>query len=117
MQNTDPHELLKFESLASRWWDPESEFAPLHAINPLRVGYIDERVSLHGARALDVGCGGGILSESLAAKGARVVGIDAGLGPISVARLHALASGVSVDYRHTTVESLVDEHEDSIDLI
>ena len=117
MQNTDPHELLKFETLASRWWDPASEFAPLHAINPLRVGYIDKRVSLDGARALDVGCGGGILSESLAIKGARVVGIDAGLAPISVARLHALSSDVSIDYRHTTVESLVDEQEEGFDLI
>tara|TARA_Y100000310_G_scaffold319433_1_gene374695 strand:+ start:204 stop:908 length:705 start_codon:yes stop_codon:yes gene_type:complete len=117
MQNTDPQELYKFESLASRWWDPQSEFAPLHAINPLRLGYIDERVSLDGARMLDVGCGGEILAESLAAKGARVVGIDAGLAPINVARLHALASGISIDYRHTTVESLIDENEDRFDLI
>ena len=117
MQNTDPQELLKFETLASRWWDPNSEFAPLHAINPLRLGYIDSRASLVGARVLDVGCGGGILSESLAAKGAKVVGIDAGLAPINVARLHAVASNVDIDYRHTTVESLLGGEEGSFDVI
>ena len=117
MQNTDPQELLKFETLASRWWDPNSEFAPLHAINPLRLNYIDSRASLAGARVLDVGCGGGILSESLAAKGAKVVGIDAGLAPINVARLHAVASNVDIDYRHTTVESLLGDEEGSFDVI
>ena len=117
MQNTDPQELLKFETLASRWWDPNSEFAPLHAINPLRLGYIDSRASLAGTRVLDVGCGGGILSESLAAKGAKVVGIDAGLAPINVARLHAVASNVDIDYRHTTVESLLGGEEGSFDVI
>ncbi|MGE4659389.1 MAG: bifunctional 2-polyprenyl-6-hydroxyphenol methylase/3-demethylubiquinol 3-O-methyltransferase UbiG [Arenicellales bacterium] len=117
MQNTDPQELLKFESLASRWWDPQSEFAPLHEINPLRLGYIAERVALDGVRALDVGCGGGILTESLAAQGACVVGIDAGVAPIHVARLHALANGISIDYRHTTVESLIDKNEARFDVI
>ncbi len=117
MQNTDPQELLKFETLASRWWDPNSEFAPLHAINPLRLGYIDKRVDLAGARVLDVGCGGGILSESLAAKGAKVVGIDAGLAPINVARLHAIASNVEIDYRHTTVETLLEKEECSFDVV
>ncbi len=117
MQNTDPQELLKFETLASRWWDPNSEFAPLHAINPLRLGYIDKRVDLAGARVLDVGCGGGILSESLAAKGAKVVGIDAGLAPINVARLHAIASNVEIDYRHTTVETLLEKEEGSFDVV
>jgi len=117
MHNTDPQELLKFETLASRWWDPNSEFAPLHAINPLRLNYIDSRASLAGARVLDVGCGGGILSESLAVKGAKVVGIDAGLAPINVARLHAVASNVDIDYRHTTVESLLGHEEGSFDVI
>ena len=117
MQNTDPQELLKFEALASRWWDPQSEFAPLHAINPLRLGYIDERVNLADARVLDVGCGGGILSESLAAKGAKVVGIDAGLAPVNVARLHAIANNVEIDYRHTTVEALLENEENSFDVV
>ena len=117
MQNTDPQELLKFEALASRWWDPQSEFAPLHAINPLRLGYIDQRVTLSDARVLDVGCGGGILSESLAAKGAKVVGIDAGLAPINVARLHAIANNVEIDYQHTTVEALLEKEENSFDVV
>ena len=117
MQNTDPQELHKFETLASRWWDPNSEFAPLHEINPLRLGYIDKRVDLAGARVLDVGCGGGILSESLAAKGAKVVGIDAGLAPINVARLHAIASNMQIDYRHTTVETLLEKEEGSFDVV
>ncbi|CAK0743521.1 bifunctional 3-demethylubiquinone-8 3-O-methyltransferase and 2-octaprenyl-6-hydroxyphenol methylase [Gammaproteobacteria bacterium] len=104
--NVDPAELAKFESLASRWWDPESEFRPLHQINPLRLDFIDARVSLAGKRVVDVGCGGGILSEAMATRGAQVVGIDLGHAPLSVARLHLLESGVAVDYRELAAEDL-----------
>ena len=103
-QNVDRNEIAKFEALASRWWDPSSEFKPLHDINPLRLNYIDERVSLAGKRALDVGCGGGLLSEGMAQRGAHVTGIDMGEAPLSVARLHGMESGVNVDYRQITIE-------------
>src|SRR6056297_2423931 len=105
-QNVDRNEIAKFEALASRWWDPSSEFKPLHDINPLRLNYIDERVSLAGKRALDVGCGGGLLSEGMALRGAHVTGIDMGEAPLSVAKLHSLDSGVDDNYHQTTVEQL-----------
>ncbi len=105
-QNVDRNEVAKFEALASRWWDPTSEFRPLHEINPLRLNYIDERVSLAGKKALDVGCGGGLVSEGMAQRGAHVTGIDMGEAPLSVAKLHGLESGIKVDYRQTTVEQL-----------
>ena len=104
--NVDPSEIRKFESIAHRWWDPESEFKPLHAINPLRLNYIDEHASLNHKRVLDVGCGGGILAESMARRGAKVTGIDLGAGPLSVASLHALDSQVEVDYQQISVETL-----------
>lgn len=105
--NIDRSEIAKFEQLANRWWDPHSEFKPLHEINPLRLDYIDRRVGgLAGKRVLDVGCGGGILAEAMASRGADVVGIDAAEGPLAVARLHQLESGVEVDYRQTTAEQL-----------
>ena len=104
--NVDPAELAKFDSLASRWWDTEGDFRPLHRINPLRLDWIRERVRLAGSRALDVGCGGGILTESLDACGARVTGIDMAEGPLAVARLHQSESGTEVDYRRTTAEEL-----------
>jgi 2-polyprenyl-6-hydroxyphenyl methylase/3-demethylubiquinone-9 3-methyltransferase len=96
--NADPLELEKFSELAHRWWDPESEFKPLHDINPLRLDWIDRCVGLAGKRVLDVGCGGGILSESMASRGARVTGIDLSEKALSVARLHLLESGRSVEY-------------------
>ncbi|MDY6815562.1 MAG: bifunctional 2-polyprenyl-6-hydroxyphenol methylase/3-demethylubiquinol 3-O-methyltransferase UbiG [Pseudomonadota bacterium] len=105
-QNVDQNEIAKFEALASRWWDPSSEFKPLHDINPLRLNYIDERASLAGKKVLDVGCGGGLLSEGMARRGAHVTGIDMGETPLSVAKLHSLESGIKVDYRQTTVEEL-----------
>lgn len=117
MENIDPAELAKFESLASRWWDPHSEFAPLHQINPLRVNYIRERVNLEGLRVLDVGCGGGILTESLRRAGGAATGIDAGAAPIAVARLHARANGLEIDYRHCTVEALLDSDSSPFDVI
>lgn len=96
--NADPLELEKFSELAHRWWDPESEFRPLHEINPLRLDWIDRCVGLAGQRVLDVGCGGGILSESMAARGARVTGLDLSEKALAVARLHLLESGRKVEY-------------------
>lgn len=104
--NVDAAEVAKFEALASRWWDPKSEFKPLHEINPLRLNFIDARAGLAGKQVLDVGCGGGILSESMAHRGAKVTGIDLGEAPLGVARLHAEESGVSVDYQNISVEAL-----------
>lgn len=104
--NVDPAELEKFNELASRWWDREGDFKPLHEINPLRLNYIDERVKLMGESVLDVGCGGGILSEEMENRGAIVTGIDMGQGPLTVARLHQLESGTKVDYRQITAEEL-----------
>src|SRR5690606_19232727 len=97
------------------WWDKDSEFKPLHEINPLRLEYIDNLVSLDGKRVLDVGCGGGILSESMSTKGAEVVGIDLGEKALKVAQLHQLESGASVDYRLISVESLAREMPQSFD--
>ncbi|OIQ78224.1 ubiquinone biosynthesis O-methyltransferase [mine drainage metagenome] len=115
--NADPAELQKFSSLAHRWWDPQSEFKPLHDINPLRLDYIDRIAGLRGKRVLDVGCGGGILSESMAVRGAEVVGIDLGEKALKVAKLHALESGASVDYRLVAVEALAQELPQSFDLV
>ncbi|NWO05887.1 MAG: bifunctional 2-polyprenyl-6-hydroxyphenol methylase/3-demethylubiquinol 3-O-methyltransferase UbiG [Alteromonadaceae bacterium] len=117
--NIDQNEIAKFEALASRWWDPNSEFKPLHDINPLRLNYIDERVSLAGKNVVDVGCGGGLLSEGMALRGGHVIGIDMGEAPLSVARLHSLDSGVQVDYRQTTVEALAadPEHAGQYDVV
>jgi len=107
--NVDAAEVAKFEALASRWWDKESEFKPLHEINPLRLNYIDERSSLAGKNVLDVGCGGGILSESMALRGAQVTGIDMGAKPIKIAQLHALEAGVEINYRKVSAENLAEE--------
>ncbi len=115
--NVDHAEVRKFEQLASRWWDPNSEFKPLHDLNPLRLQYIDERASLDGKSVLDVGCGGGILSESMAALGARVTGIDAGQAPLEVAKLHLLESGHEVDYQHIMVEDLAEQQPESFDVV
>ncbi|HEY5789715.1 MAG TPA: bifunctional 2-polyprenyl-6-hydroxyphenol methylase/3-demethylubiquinol 3-O-methyltransferase UbiG [Gammaproteobacteria bacterium] len=115
--NVDHHEVAKFEELASRWWDPDSEFWPLHRMNPARVDWIDERVGLAGKRVLDVGCGGGLLAEAMAARGATVTGIDMGEAPLAVARLHLHESGVAVDYRQATAEALVDSEAGQYDLV
>lgn len=116
-QNIDPREVAKFEELASRWWDPHSEFKPLHDINPLRLGYINSHAPLAGKRVVDVGCGGGILAESMALRGAAVIGIDAGAAPLAVARLHLLESGAEVDYRQITAEQLADQQPATFDVV
>lgn len=115
--NVDHSEINKFESLASRWWDPNSEFRPLHEINPLRLEYIDQIAGLNGKKVLDVGCGGGILAEAMAGKQAEVVGIDMGETNLAVAKLHLLESGLNVDYRHITVEDLADQEPESYDVV
>jgi len=108
-ENVDPAELAKFGALAARWWDPNSEFKPLHDINPLRLNYIDQRVALAGKRVIDIGCGGGILAESMAAKNATVTGVDLSEKPLKVAQLHLLESGQSVDYRLIAAEDIARE--------
>jgi len=115
--NVDPAEIAKFEELASRWWDQQGEFKPLHEINPLRLHFIDERVQLNGKRVLDVGCGGGILSESMAKRGADVTAIDMGKAPLSVAKLHAMESEVDVNYQQITVEELAEQQPHSFDAV
>ena len=117
MLNADPAELDKFGDLAHRWWDPNSEFKPLHDINPLRLGWIDSQISLAGKRILDVGCGGGLLSEGMAVFGADVTGIDLSEKPLAVARLHLLESGQKVDYRKIAVEQLADEMPGAFDAV
>lgn len=117
MSNVDRAEIAKFEALAHRWWDRESEFKPLHEINPLRVNWIDERASLAGKKVLDVGCGGGILSEAMALRGASVTGIDMGEAPLAVAQLHQLESGVQVEYRQITAEALAEEMPEQFDVV
>lgn len=115
--NVDPSEIAKFAALASRWWDPNSEFEPLHRINPLRLQWIGDSVDLAGKRVLDVGCGGGILAEALASAGANVTAIDLGEAPLNVARLHLLESGLTVDYRRVSAEALAEQQPQAFDLI
>ncbi len=115
--NVDQNEVSKFEELAHRWWDPNSEFKPLHDINPLRLDFIDRRAQISGKAVLDVGCGGGILAESMAARGARVTGIDMGEAPLSVAKLHLLESGVKVDYQRVTAEEFAVKNPGRFDVV
>ncbi len=115
--NADPLELEKFSQLAHRWWDPNSEFKPLHDINPLRLNYIDELASIAGKTIVDVGCGGGILSEGMATAGGNVTGIDLSDKALKVAKLHLLESGKQVDYRKITVESLAKEMPGQFDIV
>ncbi|WHP79213.1 bifunctional 2-polyprenyl-6-hydroxyphenol methylase/3-demethylubiquinol 3-O-methyltransferase UbiG [Edwardsiella anguillarum] len=117
-QNVDLQEIAKFEAVASRWWDPEGEFKPLHRINPLRLDYILQRADgLFAKRVLDVGCGGGILAESMAQAGAEVTGLDMGAEPLQVARLHALESGVTVNYLQETVEQHAERADAQYDVV
>ena len=116
--NADPQELAKFSDLAHRWWDPESEFRPLHQINPLRLDWIDAQAHLAGKRVLDVGCGGGILSDAMARRGASVLGIDLAARPLKVAQLHAREAGTeSVEYREVAAEALAAEMPGQFDAI
>jgi len=115
--NVDPGEIEKFEKLAGRWWDPNSEFKPLHDINPLRLDYIDRLAPLANRHVIDVGCGGGLLTEGMATRGAQVIGIDMGKAPLSVARLHQHESGLDIDYRQATAEQLATEQAGSFDTV
>lgn len=116
--NVDQAELDKFSALASRWWDPESEFKPLHAINPLRLNWITQQAgALTGKKILDVGCGGGILAESMAVAGAQVTGIDLAEKSLTVAKLHGLESGVTVDYQAISAEQFADQNPSQFDIV
>lgn len=115
--NVDPQEIAKFEALASRWWDRDSEFRPLHDINPLRANYIDEHSPVAGQQLVDVGCGGGILAEAMAQRGANVTGIDMGEAPLAVAKLHQLESGVEVNYQQSTAEQLAEREAGTYDIV
>ena len=115
--NVDPEEVAKFEKLASRWWDRNSEFKPLHDINPLRANWIDKLAPVAEQKVLDVGCGGGILCEALAQRGAEVTGIDMGEAPLAVGNLHKLESGVEVDYQKSTAEDFASAHGETFDTV
>ncbi|MBN3831232.1 bifunctional 2-polyprenyl-6-hydroxyphenol methylase/3-demethylubiquinol 3-O-methyltransferase UbiG [Burkholderia sp. Ac-20344] len=117
MTNADPHELQKFSDLAHRWWDPNAEFKPLHDLNPVRLGWIDAHAHLAGKRALDIGCGGGILSESMAGLGAQVKGIDLSTEALGVADLHSLESGISVDYEAIAAEAIAAREPGTYDVV
>ena len=117
MQNTDPDELEKFAQLAASWWDPAGDSRSLHLLNPLRFGYIEHHATLSGLSVLDVGCGGGLLSELMAKAGSRVLGIDPGHAQVSVAALHARDAGVPLEYEQATAEQLRDRKNDAFDLV
>lgn len=117
MSNLDAAEIDKFEAIASRWWDKESEFKPLHDINPLRANYIDQHAQLAGKRVLDVGCGGGLLSEAMYFRGAQVSGIDLGQANLDTAKLHALESQAKIDYQCIAVETLAQQQPASFDVV
>lgn len=117
MSNVDAEEIRKFSELASRWWDPSGEFRPLHDMNPLRADYIDEHSPVSGKKLIDVGCGGGILSEALAQKGAQVSGIDMGEAPLAVAKLHAEESGLAIEYQHATAEQVAADKPAEFDVV
>jgi 2-polyprenyl-6-hydroxyphenyl methylase / 3-demethylubiquinone-9 3-methyltransferase len=116
-KNVDPAELAKFDSIASRWWDTEGEFRSLHEINPLRLDWIRQHVKLAGSKVVDIGCGGGILTESMFAVGATVTGIDMAEGPLAVAKLHQHESGAVVDYRQCTAEELAEAEAGQYDVV
>jgi len=116
--NVDPAEIEKFQAIASRWWDPNSEFKPLHDINPLRLDYIEQQAGgLQGRKVVDIGCGGGLLSEGMAARGAEVTGIDLAEQSLDVARLHLHESGLEVDYRHISAEDFAAQNPAAFDVV
>ncbi|MFT5114469.1 MAG: 2-polyprenyl-6-hydroxyphenyl methylase/3-demethylubiquinone-9 3-methyltransferase [Parasphingorhabdus sp.] len=115
--NVDPAEIEKFESLASRWWDPDSEFKPLHDMNPVRLDYINDRANLQASNAVDIGCGGGILSEAMCRAGAAVTGVDMGTTPLMIARLHAQDNNLDINYRQCTAEELAIEKPGKYDVV
>src|SRR5579859_3546600 len=115
--NLDADEIAKFDAIAARWWDPGGEFKPLHAINPLRLDYVDQRAPLAGRTVLDIGCGGGLMAEAMAARGAKVTGIDLSEGALKVARLHLKESGWQVDYRQVSAEALAAKSPGHFDVI
>jgi 2-polyprenyl-6-hydroxyphenyl methylase/3-demethylubiquinone-9 3-methyltransferase len=117
VQNVDSNELAKFEALATRWWDADGEFRPLHEINPLRLDWIRQYADLNNAKIVDIGCGGGILTESMARCGAKVTGIDMAEGPLAVARLHGIESGVTVDYQKISAEAYAARHAGQFDVV
>lgn len=116
-RNVDAQEIAKFEAMAERWWDPKSEFRPLHDINPLRLDYIDQRAKLQGKKVIDIGCGGGLVSEGMARRGAQVTGIDLGEAPLTVARLHAQKDGIEVEYLNITAEEIAVERAGQYDAV
>src|SRR5882762_2933266 len=116
--NADPQELAKFSELAHHWWDTESEFRPLHQINPLRLDWIDQQARISGMRIVDIGCGGGILSDSMARRGATVLGIDLAAKALKVAKLHAMeAETPNVEYRENAAEALAEESPEQFDIV
>jgi len=116
--NVDPAEIEKFQAIASRWWDPNSEFKPLHDINPLRLDYIEQQAGgLQGRKVVDIGCGGGLLSEGMAARGAEVTGIDLAEQSLEVARMHLLESGLEVDYQHISAEDFAAQNPAAFDVV
>lgn len=115
--NVDPNEVAKFEALAASWWDLEGQSKPLHEINPLRLGYIAGRCQLDQANVIDVGCGGGILSEALAKSGAQVTGIDMGEMPLDIAKLHAMEGELEIHYEQSTAESMAARHAEQFDVV
>jgi len=115
--NVDQAEIAKFDALASRWWDPSGEFGALHEINPLRLDFIRQRATLPDSRTVDIGCGGGILAESMAKAGAAVTGIDMAEGPLAVARLHQAESDTDIEYLHSTAEALAEERSEQYDVV
>jgi len=117
MENVDNLEISKFEALASRWWDPESEFKPLHDINPLRVNYISEKINLAEKQVLDIGCGGGILAEAMAHHGAKVTAIDKAEASLSVAKLHLLESKLDISYIDSTAEEFAADKPEQFDVV
>lgn len=115
--NVDAGEIAKFERMANRWWDPQGDFKPLHQMNPVRANYIDLKAKVAEKKLLDVGCGGGLLSEAMAQRGAVVTGIDMGEAPLEVARLHAQSNGLEIDYRRITAEQLAEESAGQFDVV